>query len=138
MVKVTSTHPVWHDGLVPIPKQTTFVIEGVTYELAEADRVGRISAVRTWPPNERPKVHATVTLQDGGTTTVYAEATAWNQTQIHVRWHDDNTDSLTTWAPKADVRPVTESEWDIDQYNRTPEWSRPIRWGHRMPGFLPE
>ena len=123
---------------MPIPKQTTFVIEGVTYDLLEAERVGRIGAVRTWPPNDRPKVHARVRLTNGDTTTVYAEATAWNQTQIHVQFHDDNNDSLTTWALKADVRPVTESEWDIDQYNRTDSSRRHIRWGYRMPGFLPE
>ncbi|MFS2090543.1 hypothetical protein [Paenarthrobacter nicotinovorans] len=72
------------------------------------------------------------------TVAVYAEATHWNTTQIHIRWYDDNKDNLIAWIPRHHVRPVTESEWDIDQYNRCPENLRSIRWGNRMPGMLPE
>lgn len=142
MVKVTSTNLFWHDGLVPIPTQTTFVLHGVTYEVAGPGRQGPVEAVRTWPPVERPRVHARIQIKGGAALHVYAEATAWNATQIHVRWHDDNNDSLTSWVSKDDVRRVTDSEWDIDEYNRTPEWLRVVRWGanfeHRLPGFLPQ
>ncbi|WP_231745516.1 hypothetical protein [Arthrobacter sp. EpRS71] len=36
--------------------------------------------------------------------------------------------SLNAWLPKDDVRPVTDSEGDIDEYNRCPGWLRVVRW----------
>jgi len=54
-----------------------------------------------------------------------------------VQWYDDDKDGLTAWLPEEDVRPVTNSEWDIDQHNRCPEALRGVRWSKRLPGFLP-
>ena len=126
-------------GGVHIPEApTSFVLGGVTHEFADPGRQMPIGTVCTWTPGEWPKVHAQVPLQAGGTVEVYGEATAWTPEQIHIRWDDDNKDTCQAWLPAFDVRRVTDSEWDIDQYNRTPEWSRPTRWGHRLPGFLPE
>lgn len=122
---------------MPILPLTTFLLDGRTYDHVRGDRVGPVEDVQSWGMNNQPKVHAQIPLSTGGSIDVYAQATHWNQTQIHIRWHDDNKDSLTTWLPKADVRPVTNSEWDIDQYNRCPEELRTIRWGKRMPGILP-
>lgn len=44
-----------------------------------------------------------------------------------LRRDDDAKDTLTAWLPKNDVRPGTNPEWDIDQYNRCPESLRAIR-----------
>ncbi|MDI2019607.1 hypothetical protein PJL18_00098 [Paenarthrobacter nicotinovorans] len=101
-------------------------------------REGSVEDVRSWPPGEYPKVFAQVVLRPGGAVGVYAEARQWTGSQINVRWFDDEKDSLTSWLPREMVRPVTESEWDIDQFNRCAEWLRGIRWGKRLPGFLPE
>ncbi|UXM92579.1 hypothetical protein [Paenarthrobacter sp. JL.01a] len=125
-------------GRMPILPPTSFHLDGVTYDFIQPDRIGPVEDVQSWGLGNQPKVQAQIPLKTGGTITVYAEATHWNRTQIHVRWHDDNKDSLTAWLLRDQVRPVTESEWDIDQYNRCPEWLRPAQWGKRLPGFLPE
>lgn len=122
---------------MPIQPLTSFTLDGVLYEFTHPERVGPVEAVRSWGLGNYPKVFAQVPLKDSGTVGVYAHATHWNQTQISVQWSDDDKNTLTAWLPKKNVRPVTNSEWDIDQYNRTPEWLRGIRWGNRFPGFLP-
>lgn len=123
---------------MPIHSPTSFVLDGETYEFVKPDRQGPVSGVRSWLLGEYPKVFAWVPLKAGGRVGVYAEAVHWNATQIHVRWFDDDKESLTAWVAKEDVRPVTASEWDIDQFNRCEESLRSIRWGKRPPGFLPE
>lgn len=123
---------------MPILPPTSFLLNGVTYEFEHPERLGPVEDVRSWEPGSQPKVHAQVSLKAGGKVGVYALATHWNRTQISVQWYDDEKDSLTAWLPKEDVRPVTNSEWDIDEYNRCPEWLRVVQWGKRLPGFLPE
>jgi hypothetical protein len=123
---------------MPILPPTSFVLEGRAYEFVRPERVGSVEDVRSWEVGSYPKVHANVPLRGGGSVAVYAHATHWNRTQINIRWDDDEKDTLTAWLPKNDVRPATNSEWDIDQYNRCPESLRAIRWGKRLPGFLPE
>ncbi|MFW0775927.1 hypothetical protein ACLRGI_22475 [Paenarthrobacter nitroguajacolicus] len=123
---------------MPILPPTSFLLDGVTYEFVHPERMGPVEEVKSWEWGHYPKVHALVPLKAGGTVAVYAEAKHWNQTQISVQWYDDDKVSLTAWLPKDDVRPVTNSEWDIDEYNRCPEWLRVIQWGKRMPGMLPE
>lgn len=123
---------------MPILPPASFLLAGVTYEFAHPERVGAVEDVRSWEPGQQPKVHAQVPLKAGGHAGVYAHATHWNRAQISVQWYDDNKDSLTAWIPKDDVRPVTNSEWDIDEYNRCPQWLRFIQWGKRLPGFPPE
>lgn len=138
---VTSTVPFyfdWHDGDMPILPLTSFLLDGRRYEFVHPERVGPAGDVRSWPMGEYPKVHVKVPLRAGGGVLVYARATHWNRTQVNVQWMDDNMDALTAWVGNDDVRPVTDSEWDIDEYNRCPEWLRPVQWGKRMPGFLPE
>lgn len=128
----------WHDGRMPIFPPTSFLLDGVTYEFVHPERVGLVEEVKSWEMGKYPKVHALVPLRAGGTVAVYAEAKYWNQTQISIQWYDDDKESMTAWLPKDSVRPVTDSEWDVDQYNRCPSWLRGIRWGVRLPGFLPE
>ncbi|SDW32452.1 hypothetical protein SAMN04487912_102327 [Arthrobacter sp. cf158] len=126
---------------MPIFPPTKFVLDGQEYEFIRPERVGPVEDVKSWEMGNYPKVHARVPLKPGGTVWVYAHATHWNRTQIHVQWYDDEKDSLSAWLPKEDVRPVTNSDWDIDAYNRCPEWLRVVQWGakfeHRLPGFLP-
>ena len=125
-------------GDMEILPPTSFLLDGVTYEFIHPERVGPVEDVKSWEMGQYPKVHALVPLKAGGTVAVYAEAKHWNRTQISVNWYDDDKVSLTAWLPKGDVRPVTDTEWDIDEYNRCPEWLRVIQWGKRLPGFLPE
>ncbi|MFP3579996.1 hypothetical protein SB659_10485 [Arthrobacter sp. SIMBA_036] len=122
----------------PMPPPRRFLLDGRTHEYIEPERDGPVEDVRSWLMGEYPRVHARVPLAAGGTVYVYASATHWDRNQIHVQWYDDNKASLTAWLAKADIRPVTDSEWDIDQYNRTPDWLKSTRWGYRFPGFLPE
>ncbi len=128
----------WHDGDMQIYPPTSFVLSGETYAFLSPEREGPIEDVRSWEMDRYPKVHAQVPLKGGGLVAVYAHATHWNRTQISVRWYDDEKDSLTAWLPKESVRTVTASEWDLDEYNRCPEWLRMIQWEKRFPGFLPE
>ncbi len=135
MPRVSAT---MHDGGMPIYPPTSFLLDGRTYEFLSPEREGNVEDVRSWLLGEYPKVYAKVPLKEGGTMGVYAEATHWNATQISVLWYDDDLESLNAWLPKGDVRPVTNSEWDIDRYNRCPEMLRVVQWGKRFPGFLPE
>lgn len=54
-----------------------------------------------------------------------------------VSWRDDAWQTHWAWIPAANVRRLTESEWDIIEYHRCPENLRGIKWGSRLPGFLP-
>ncbi|VXB24164.1 conserved hypothetical protein [Arthrobacter sp. 9V] len=121
---------------MPILPPTSFLLDGQRYDFAHPEREGPVNEVKSWEMGHYPKVLAQVPLKAGGTVAVYAEAKYWNGTQISVNWYDDDKDSLTAWLPKESVRPVTESEWDIDEYNRCPEWLRGVQWGKRLPGFL--
>lgn len=125
-------------GAVSIYPPSSFRLSGETYDFLSPEREGPVEDVRSWEMDHYPRVRAQVPLKDGGFVSVYAHATHWNRTQVSVRWYDDEKDSLTAWLPKEAVRPVTESEWDIDEYNRCPDWLRVVRWGKRLPGFLPE
>lgn len=122
----------------PILPPTSFLLGGQTFEFVHPERVGPVDEVNSWEMNHYPKVHAQVPLRGGGLVAVYAHATHWNRAQISVNWYDDDKVSLSAWLPKENVRPVTNSEWDIDEYNRCPDWLRVVQWGKRFPGFLPE
>jgi hypothetical protein len=114
-----------------------FTLDGTTYEYLTPDG-GPVEETRSWEYGKYPKVMATIPLTGGGTIDVYAQAARWTPTHILVAWSDDTNHPHTAWIPKANVRKVTDSEWDINQYRRTPEHLRGIRWGKRLPGFLPE
>lgn len=80
---------------------------------------------------------ANVPLTGGGTVDVYAEAERWNPSYVLVAWTDAGDHKHWAWIPAGNVRRVTDSEWDIDEYRHCPEKLRAIRWGDRLPGFLP-
>ncbi len=48
---------------------------------------------------------------------------------FHARW---------AWIPAGKIPSVPDSEWDIEVYRRCLENLRGVRWGSRLPGFLPE
>lgn len=52
-------------------------------------------------------------------------------------WQDDDWHSHWAWIPAGNVRRVHDSEWDIEKYRHCPENLRGVRWGNRLPGFLP-
>lgn len=81
---------------------------------------------------------ANVPLAGGGTMDVYAVAERWTPTYILVSWADDGDHKHWSWIPAGNVRRVTDSEWDIEDYRRCPEKLRGIRWGNRLPEFLPQ
>jgi len=113
----------------------TCTINGTDYEYAQPVP-GRPAEARSWEYGHYPKIRAAVPLTDGGTLTTYARAERWNKTHILARWDDDNHHPHTAWIPAANVEPVTDSEWDIWEYNQCPEKLRAVRWGDRLPGFL--
>lgn len=77
-----------------------------------------------------------VPLAGGLTVDVYAVAERWNPSYVLVAWGDDEDHKHWAWVPAGNVRRVTGSEWDIEEYRRCPEKLRSIRWGKRLPGFL--
>jgi hypothetical protein len=81
---------------------------------------------------------ASIPLAGGGTVDVYGRASRWTPTHINVARKDDTDHPHSTWAPAGNVRKVTDSEWDIEEYRRCPEHLRHIRLGEQAPGFLPE
>ncbi|SDL61376.1 hypothetical protein SAMN04487916_111101 [Arthrobacter sp. ov407] len=80
---------------------------------------------------------ATLPLADGATVDDYAVAERWNPSYVLVSWADDGDQAHWAWIPCRNVRRVTDSEWDIEEYRRCPKNLRGIRWGDRLPGFLP-
>ena len=115
----------------------TFTLDGTTYDYLRSEP-GPGEDPRSWEYGHEPKVSADVPLAGGGTVTVYATANRWTATQLIVSWFDDDGHPHWAWVPSVNVRRVTASEWDIDQYRRCPANLRHIRWGNRLPGFLPE
>lgn len=80
---------------------------------------------------------ASVHLADGSTVRVYATAERWNPSHILASWADDGNHPHWAWVPAGNVERVSDSEWDIMEYRRCRENLRQIRWGDRLPGFLP-
>lgn len=115
----------------------SFTFDGVTYEYLRPDPGHQPEDAKSWDYGKHPKVMATVPLAGGGTVDVYAVAERWNPSHILVSWGDDDWHAHWAWVPAGNVRKVTDSEWDINEYRHCPEHLRSIRWGHRLPGFLP-
>jgi hypothetical protein len=115
----------------------TFALQGETYEYLRPDPGHPPQATRSWEYGKYPKVLASLPLADGSTVDVYAHADRWNSSHILVSWVDDEWHHHWAWIPAGNVRRVTDSEWDIEEYRRCPEKLRWIRWGNRLPGFLP-
>ncbi|MDQ0756059.1 hypothetical protein [Arthrobacter sp. B3I4] len=113
-----------------------FTLNSVTYGCLTPDP-GEPGTTHTWEYGKQPKVVATLALVGGGTLDVYARAERWTQSHILVRWEDDDYRPRHAWLPSDSVRRVTASEWDIWEYHRCPANLRHVRWGDRLPGFLP-
>lgn len=121
-----------YDGSMP-----SFTLDGQTFEYLQPDPGHTPEDAHSWTYGAYPKIRAALPLADGGTVTVYAAAERWNPSHVLVRWADDGRHSHWAWIPAANVERVTDSEWDIEEYRRCPEKFRGIRWGDRLPGFLP-
>lgn len=117
---------------------STFTLAGAAYDYLKPSSGHPPEACHSWIYGQYPKVLAAVPLTDGGTVDVYAHAERWNPSKIIVSWLDDDRHPHWAWIPAGNVRRVTDSEWDIIEYHRCSAERRPIRWGDRLPGFLPE
>jgi hypothetical protein len=115
----------------------TFTLAGATYDYLAPTLEGDPEDVHSWEYGKWPKVEAAVPLTAGGTVQLYGEAARWGHDHVIVSWRDDAGQTLWAWIPAANVRRLTESEWDIIEYDRCPENLRHIRWSSRLPGFLP-
>lgn len=113
-----------------------FTLDGITYEYLRPDLGHDPEVTHSWDYGNYPKVMATLPLAEG-TIDVYASAERWNPSQVLVSWQDDGGHPHWAWIPAGSVRPVTDSEWDIEEYWRCPEHLRAVTWGQRLPGFLP-
>lgn len=116
----------------------TFTLAGVSYDYVDAKLEGDLEEIHSWEYGKWPRVEASVPLNGGGTVSVYGEAMRWGHGLILSRWRDDEGHMHSAWIPKDNARRLTASEWDIIEYHQTPPERRPIRWGKRLPGFLPE
>jgi hypothetical protein len=115
-----------------------FTQDSTSYEYLRPSRFKDHEEVQSWEYGSYPKVLASVQLASGGTVDVYAHATRWSNTHVCTIWVDQTSQTFVAWVPKDNVRRATDSEWDIDQYRRCHPDNRVIRWGDRLPGFLPE
>ncbi|WNT44928.1 hypothetical protein SEA_ABBYDAISY_33 [Arthrobacter phage AbbyDaisy] len=115
----------------------SFTLHGERYEYLTPPKPERLHQIQSWEYPHWPRVEAQVPLSEGGTVLVYGEASRWSPEQVHVRWTDDEDHFHQAWLPTANVRRLTDSEWDIIQYHQCPENLRHIQWGKRLPGFLP-
>jgi hypothetical protein len=121
-----------------IGAKPTFTLAGIAYDDVQAQPDAEPAEYQTWEYGHWPRVEADPPLTGGGTVPVYAEASPWTGQHVHVRWADDQGSHHGAWIPKGSVRRLTASEWDIIEYDRCPAELRPVRWGKRLPGFLPE
>jgi hypothetical protein len=113
-----------------------FILDGITYEYLRQDPGNDPETTHSWTYGKYPKVMATLPLV-AGTVDVYAYASRWSPSHILVSWQDHEYHAHWAWIPAGNVRRVTDSEWDIEEYRRCPERLRGVSWGNRPPGFLP-
>lgn len=115
----------------------SFTLDGESFDYLKPDPGRQPEEAKSWTYGNYPKIRATVPLADGGTVIVYAVAERWNPSLILASWADDGRHSHWAWVPAGNVERVGDSECDIEEYRRCPENLRHIRWGARLPGFLP-
>lgn len=114
----------------------SFILDGREYAYVRPVP-GLVDVTRSGVLGKYPKVMASVPLDPTGTVDVYGLAERWNPSHVLVRWLDDDDRPHTAWVPAGNIRRVTDSEWDVHEYHRCPQHLRGIRWGSRLPGFLP-
>ena len=112
-------------------------LDGETFEYLKPEPGHAPEDARSWTYGNYPKIRANIPLVDGTTVTVYAVAERWNPSHVLVSWQDDGRHAHWAWIPAGNVDRVSDSEWDIEEYRRCPDKLRAIRWGDRLPGFLP-
>lgn len=113
----------------------SFTLDGRSHDYAQ-EPPGRPETSRSWEYGRYPKVRATLPASPAPVT-VYAQASRWNGDRVLVEWEDDSRRKHWTWVDRGAVEAVTDSEWDIWEYHRCPDNIRGVRWGDRLPGFLP-
>ncbi|MFS0716876.1 hypothetical protein ABC337_15140 [Arthrobacter sp. 1P04PC] len=113
----------------------SFTLDSVTHFYTQ-DPPGRPENTHSWEYGRYPKVRATLPTEPTPVT-VYAYASRWNGDSILVGWEGDDRRKQWMWVNAAEVERATASEWDIWEYHRCPENLRGVRWGDRLPGFLP-
>lgn len=113
----------------------SFTLNGAVYAYDAPRPPGRPETTRSWVYGHYPKVRASLPAQPP--VTVYAQAARWNGDRILVEWEDDDRRKHWTWVDGSAVERATASEWDIWEYHRSPANLRGVRWGDRLPGFLP-
>jgi hypothetical protein len=114
----------------------SFTLGGVTHDYLTPKAPGQ--GVQSWEYGHWPRVEAAVPLAGGGTVPLYGEAMRWAPESILARWMDDDGHFHMAWLPSSAVRRLTPSEWDVIEFHACPENLRHVRWGKRLPGFLPE
>jgi hypothetical protein len=114
----------------------SFTLGGAAHEYLTPKAPGQ--GVQSWEYGHWPRVEATVRLAGGGTVAVYGEAMRWAPESILARWMDDAGHFHMAWLQSSAVRRLTPSEWDVIEFHACPENLRHVRWGKRLPGFLPE
>lgn len=115
-----------------------FTLDGAVYEYLKPSVASSPEEIYSWEYGRYPKVMADIPITGGGTVNVYAHASRWTKDRVVVRWEDDADQWHWAWVPTTNVRKITDSEWDLEEYRRCPESLRGVRWGDRLPGFLPE
>lgn len=113
----------------------SFTLDGQQYEYAQ-EAPGRPESTRSWEYGRYPKVKATLPTTPTAVP-VHAEAARWNGDCVLVEWEDDGRRKHWMWVDGDAVELATPSEWDIWEFHRCPENIRGVRWGDRLPGFLP-
>lgn len=113
----------------------SFTLDSVTYVYTQ-DPPGRPENTHSWEYGRYPKVRATLRTAPAPVD-VYAQGSRWNGDSILVEWEDDGRRKHWMWVDASEVERATASEWDIWEYQRCPENLRGVRWGDRLPGFLP-
>jgi hypothetical protein len=116
----------------------SFTLRGASYEYLTPPTPQRLHLIHSWEYGHWPRVEAQIPLAAGGTVAVYGQGMRWTADLILVRWQDEEDHFHMAWIPKADVRKLTPSEWDIIEFHACPPELRAVRWGKRLPGFLPE
>ena len=95
----------------------SFTFDGISYEYLRR-APGPHADIQSWEYGSYPNIMATVPLADGSTAYAYALASRWNPSHILVAWQDDEYYPHGALVPAGNVRRVTDSEWDIEQYWR--------------------